>query len=67
MEDKDQYIIHSLYHGYWWPGYNRSQGISSMWTWYVYDILASAPEGLQDINSLVKDCSISIVNALEIL
>ena len=29
MEDKDLFILHSQYQGCWWPGYLRSQGISS--------------------------------------
>ena len=29
MEDKDPFILHIWYHAYWWPGYSRSQGISS--------------------------------------
>ena len=27
--DKDLLILHSQYHGFWWPGDSRSQGISS--------------------------------------
>ena len=29
MEDKDLFILHSQYHGCWWPGDARSQDISS--------------------------------------
>ena len=29
MEDRDLPILHSQYHGCWWPGDARSQGISS--------------------------------------
>ena len=29
MEDKDLPILHSQYHECWWPGNERSQGISN--------------------------------------
>ena len=29
MEDKVLFILHTQYHGCWWPGNARSQGINS--------------------------------------
>ena len=29
MEDDDLLILHSQYHGCWWPGYLKSQGINN--------------------------------------
>ena len=46
-EDKDRFILHSQYHGCWWPGNTRSQGISSVvLTQLCQNIPVSAREGL---------------------
>ena len=45
---KDLFILHGQYHGSWWPGSLRRQGIScyGILTMYSLNIPVSAPEGL---------------------
>ena len=46
MEGNDSSVLHIWYHGCWWPGTARSQGIEQSSSWPSYPkISVSAPEG----------------------
>ena len=63
MEDKDLFILHNQYHGYWWPGDARSQVISN----HGIHLGLSPLYSVHQINGLVQDCNNSSALAMELL
>ena len=48
MAKKDMFILNSQYHGSWWPGVARSQGVNNQIIGkYTQDIWGSVSEGLR--------------------